>query len=183
MNITTETPSNKDLKNPEPPRPSRFQLERNRDPFDYTHLIINAPKLQSLKQRFSYSVITFAFWVFWFYLWQPIAAILAWVLGLKIFYENMITLGGIEGFFKLISSYIIAVCSMALFFFGWAYYNNLRFKEKTRRTRLWKVSALNLGELFNLKKEQVLHCKASRRLVVHFDAHGKIKDVTSGPFR
>ena len=59
--------------------------------WDYRHLIIEAPGLQSLKHRFSSSLFTFFFWAAWFYLWQPIISILAWAFGFKFFY----------GFFKV----------------------------------------------------------------------------------
>jgi biofilm PGA synthesis protein PgaD len=145
---------------------------------DYRRLIIETPKLQTLKHRFSSSLVTFIFWAFWFYLWQPVISIIAWAMGVRIFYENMISLGGIGGFLKLLGIYTLVVCLIAVVFFGWAYYNNRRFKNKKRRGKFWKISFNNLAERYDLNEEQVLDCKASRRLVVHFDETGKITRVS-----
>ncbi len=144
---------------------------------DYRHLIIESPKLQTLKHRFSSSLVTLIFWVAWFYLWQPVISLLAWSVGVKMFYDHMIGLGGVKGFFQLLLIYILALVVIGLVFFSWAYYNNRRFKNKKRRGRTWKISFMNLGERYEFTGEQVLHCKASRRLVVHFDEAGKITSV------
>lgn len=146
---------------------------------DYRRLIIETPKLQTLKHRFSSSLVTFVFWVFWLYLWQPLVSIIAWAMGVRIFYTNMISLGGIGGFLKLLGIYTLVVCIIAVVFFGWAYYNNRRFKNKQRRGKFWKISFTNLAERYNLTEEQVLDCKVSRRIVVHFDEAGKITGVSN----
>ena len=140
-------------------------------------LIIQAPELQTLKQRYSSSLLTLFFWFFWFYLWQPAISLLAWFFGVKLFERNMIVLGGIQGLLSLMASYVAVVCSIAVIFFGWAYYNNMRFKEKKRRGKTWKVSVDNLGDRFALTEDQVLECKTSRRLVIHFNETGKITQV------
>lgn len=150
---------------------------------DYRHLIIETPKLQTLKHRFSSSLVTMIFWAVWFYLWQPVISIIAWALGFKFFYDNMISLGGIGGFVKLLGIYILVVCLIAFIFFGWAYYNNRRFKNKKRRGKIWKISFMNLGERYDLTEDQVLNCKSSRRLVVHFDPAGKITGLSNGSRR
>jgi len=140
-------------------------------------LIIQAPKLQSLKQRYSSSLITLLFWFFWLYLWQPVISLVAWLFGVKLFERNMITLGGIQGLLNLMTSYAAVVFAIASVFFGWAYYNNRRFKEKKRRGKIWKVSVDNLGDRFALTEDQVLECKTSRRMVVHFNETGKITQI------
>lgn len=148
--------------------------------WDYRHLIIETPGLQSLKHRFSSSLVTFFFWAAWFYLWQPIISILAWAFGFKFFYDNMIDLGGIGGFGRLLGTYVLVVSLIGLIFFGWAYYNNRRFKNKKRRGKIWKISFKNLGERYHLTEDQVLNCKTSRRLVVHFDEAGNITGLGNG---
>jgi biofilm PGA synthesis protein PgaD len=146
---------------------------------DYRHLIIETPKLQTLKHRFSSSMVTLIFWFFWFYLWQPVISIAAWFIGVKIFYDHMINLGGVKGFIQLLFIYILVVCAIGMIFFGWAFYNNRRFKNKKRRGQSWKISFRNLAERYHLNEEQILNCKASRRLVVHFDENGKITRLSN----
>lgn len=146
---------------------------------DYRNLIIETPELQTIKHRVSSSLVTMLFWIFWLYLWQPVISIIAWALGFKFFYDNMISLGGIGGLVELVGIYTLVVSLIALLFFGWAYYNNRRFKDKTRRGKIWKLSFLNLGERYDLTEDQVLNCKSSRRLVVHFDQSGKITALSN----
>ena len=111
---------------------------------DYSHLIIETPGLQNLKQRFGHSMFTLAFWLFWFYLWQPVISIVAWAFGVRFFHENMIGLGGLQGFLSLLGGYALVVGSIALIFFGWAAYNNFRFRHRSRRESLWKISLHNI---------------------------------------
>jgi biofilm PGA synthesis protein PgaD len=147
----------------------------NEDPRNF---IIDAPGFQTLKQRYSSALLTLIFWVFWFYLWQPLISIIAWGLGIKFFYENMVLLGGIYGFLELALIYLLVVMGIGVLFFGWAFYNNRRFKKKKRRAKLWKISFGNLSNLFQIDENQVLALKSSRYAVVHFDENGHIKDLS-----
>ena len=142
-------------------------------------LIIQAPEWQTLKQRYSSSLLTLFFWFFWFYLWQPIISLFGWLLGFKLFEQNMIIFGGLKGFLSIMTSYLILIFSMAVIFFGWAYYNDKRFSKKNRRGMIWKVSVDNLGDRFALSEDQVLECKTSRRLVIYFNETGKIIRVNN----
>jgi biofilm PGA synthesis protein PgaD len=146
--------------------------------YDYSALIIRAPRLQTMGQRFSSSLVTIIFWALWLYLWQPIISIIAWGFGFQFFYENMISLGGIQGLLNVLTTYLIVLVVIAVVFFGWANYNRLRFKNKKRRDKTWKVSADNLGRIHKLTEIQVLQFKATRRLVVQFDQDGKIVDFS-----
>ncbi|MCP5107617.1 MAG: poly-beta-1,6-N-acetyl-D-glucosamine biosynthesis protein PgaD [bacterium] len=147
---------------------------------DYSHLIIETPQLQTLKHRFSSSLITFFFWAAWFYLWLPVISLLAWLAGIRFFYDHMVGLGGAKGFVQILLIYLAAVLLIGLIFFAWAYYNNKRFKYKKRRGAIWKIGFTNLAERYKLNEDQVLNAKSSRRLVVHFDEAGNIIDLTKG---
>ena len=146
---------------------------------DWSHLIIDTPKLQTLKQRYGYSMITFVFWAFWLLLWQPVASLIAWYFGFKFFYDNMISLGGIYGFLMLVGHYLIVISIIAVIFFGWANYNNMRFKGKKRRGSIWKIAISNMGNRYSLSGGQMLIFKTARRLVVSFDDGGNITNVSS----
>ncbi len=137
-------------------------------------LIIDTPSLLSLKQRYSFSVVTFLFWVLWFYLWNPLVSLLAWMFGARIFYDNMIALGGWPGLIEKLTAYVLTLFAMGLVFFGWALYNNFRFYNKKRRGKMWKVNALNLSDYFKITPDDVLSCKSSKRFVVNFDGGGNI---------
>ena len=144
---------------------------------DFSHLIIHSPDLQTIRQKLSSSTLTFLFWGIWLYLWQPIISIIAWGLGIEFFYDNMISLGGIDGFLKLLMQYVVVVLLIALVFFSWAFYNNRKYKRKKRRGKQWKISLHNAAATYRISNEQVLRAKASRRIVVHFNPDGSIRDI------
>lgn len=140
-------------------------------------LVINQPKLQTLKQKYAYSLIAFVFWALWLYLLQPIIALMAWLFGFEVFYANMILMGGWEGLSQKLITYLVTLAIMAVVFYGWALYNRYRFQGKIRRGKYWKSNVLTLASEFNVSEEQVLKCQTSKRLELHFDDHGKIIEV------
>ncbi|MCP4155719.1 MAG: poly-beta-1,6-N-acetyl-D-glucosamine biosynthesis protein PgaD [bacterium] len=137
-------------------------------------LIIEAPGLQSLKQRYSSKLMTLLFWLLWFYLLNPLLSIFAWLFGFKVFYDNMVLLGGWPGLMEKVNAYVVTLLVMGIVFFGWAFYNNARFYNKKRRGKLWKVNTLNLSTQFNISRNEVMKAKSARRIVINFDEGGNI---------
>ncbi len=145
-------------------------------------LVIEAPNLQNLKQKYSFSFITFLFWLLWFYLWNPLISLLAWFFGWRVFYDNMILLGGWPGLMEKLNAYAITLLGMAIVFFGWAFYNNARFYNRKRRGKIWKVNTMNLSEEFSITHEEVLTCKSAKRIVINFDPGGQITHLSNEEF-
>jgi biofilm PGA synthesis protein PgaD len=140
-------------------------------------LIIDHPKLQTVGQKVRYSLITAMFWAFWFYLLAPLISLIAWVLGFKLFYEQMILLEGWAGFTQKIITYLIVLVIFASIFFSWAIYNQFRFQKERRRGRYWKPGVISFASEFDIPEGDVLECQNAQRLEIYFNEDGTISEV------
>ena len=137
-------------------------------------LIIDAPKLQTLRQRFAFSFLTFAFWVLWFYLWMPLVTLVAWALGFQIVYEHMVLLQGWQGLVRLLGIYALVVIGLGSIFIGWALYNNIRFRNKKRRGNPGKVAIDDMVHFYQVGDAMIRKSQRSKRVVVHFNPEGGV---------
>lgn len=137
-------------------------------------LIIEAPDLQTMRQRYSSSFITLFFWVIWIYLALPLNSLIAWMIGGRIFYKNMVLLDGWTGLLEKLPVYAVVVLVIAVVFFGWAFYNKARFFNKQRRRTVTQVTDHTLSAFFTISEDDVKTCRNSERLVIHFDDSGRI---------
>jgi len=140
-------------------------------------MVIDSPDLQTLKQRYAFSLITLVFWVLWFYLWLPLISMVAWAFGIQAVYRHMVVLGGFEGLARLIGAYVIAIAVMGVLFIGWALYNYYRFRNRQRRTNIQAVSPEQLAGYFDVSEERLLEATEARRVVFHFTPEGGIDHI------
>ena len=71
--------------------------------------IIERSDLQSPRQRTLSGALTLAFWAFWFYLWLPVLALLAWALGVQQAFKYMVVLGGYHEVIRLLGLYSLII--------------------------------------------------------------------------
>ena len=140
-------------------------------------LIIEHPEWQTPKQRFLLGSITLAFWMAWFYLWVPIISIIGWVLGIKLFHYQMITLGGLNGFFGMLAWYAIGVFLLGGSLIAWATYNIQRFKNANRRGPRKVITDEIQAEYFKVEVSDVQAWRKSQILAVTLDEHAQITNV------
>jgi len=95
--------------------------------------LIERPDLQSTRQRTLYGALTLAFWAFWFYLWLPLFALLAWMLGLQQAFKYMVVLGGYHDVIRLLGLYSLIILLHGGGLVLWAIYNIIRFHGVERR--------------------------------------------------
>ena len=141
-------------------------------------LIIDRPDLQSLRQRYATSFITFAFWVLWFYIWLPMLSLIAWGLGIKLFYEEMIARGGYEQFIESALFYFLTVLLIAVIFLTWAGYNLYRFRGKSRRKAITPYKHEEYAAFFSVDSEQLTQWKQLKVMTVYHDDQENISRVT-----
>ncbi len=139
--------------------------------------IIENPSLQTLRQRFTSSFLTFLFWVFWIYLWLPLVSLLAWGVGVDLFYQELIAESGYKTILKMMFWYIIAISTTAVIFIAWAVYNLFRFRKKDRRKEAKVVGTIDLAHYFKIDERQVKKFQKSKYLVIHHDEEGNIKSI------
>lgn len=140
-------------------------------------LVIDMPNLQTIRQRYASTVITFLFWVFWFYLWLPLISLIAWVLGVDLLYDRMVVRGGFEIFATSLPFYALIVVLIGAILIMWGVYNQQRFRGKTRRNRVHSVDTSTTANYFIVDPVELGEWKAAKNLVIHIDDLGMIQTV------
>lgn len=139
--------------------------------------LIDRADLQSSGQRTLYGALTFGFWVFWFYLWLPLLALLAWSLGVQQAYKYMVVLGGYQAVLTLLGIYGLIVVLLGGTLVLWAVYNILRFGGVENRTAARPVTPADIGLAFGQDPDAVMRWQAEQRLLVTHDEEGRIARV------
>jgi biofilm PGA synthesis protein PgaD len=139
--------------------------------------LIERPDLQSPRQRTLYGALTLAFWAFWFYLWLPLLALLAWSLGLQQAFKYMVVLGGYHDVIRLVGVYALVILLLGGGLLLWAGYNIFRFGGVENRTSALPVTPVEIGRHFGQQPEAVANWQNQQRLYVTHDQDGRIARV------
>ncbi len=141
--------------------------------------IISRPDLQTLRQRFGYSFLTFLFWLVWFYLWIPLLSLVGWIFGIDLFYDEMIMREGLQSLIELLGWYSLVIFFISATLGVWALINLLRFRGHERRGERSIVEDIALANDFGVTSEQVVSWRGCKRLVISHDINGNITDVAT----
>ena len=139
--------------------------------------LIRRPDLQSPRQRTLYGALTLGFWLFWIYLWVPVLALLAWLLGLQQAYQYMIVLGGYQEVIRVVWLYSLVILLLGGGLLVWATYNILRFGGVENRTASRPVTPVEIGLHFGQDPVAVAAWQSGQRLYVSHDTDGRIAAV------
>jgi len=139
--------------------------------------IIDRPDLQTIRQRFGYSFLTFVFWLIWFYLWIPLISLGGWLFGIDLFYDEMVVRDGLDALIELLGLYFLVIFLISATLGLWAMVNLWRFRGKNRRGPRPTVNEEQLAEDFNVTSQQVVAWRQCKRLVISHDAEGNIVSI------
>jgi biofilm PGA synthesis protein PgaD len=139
--------------------------------------LIERPDLQTRGQRTLYGGLTLAFWAFWFYLWVPVLAFLAWVLGVQQAYKYMVVLGGYHELIRVAALYGVVILLLGGGLLIWAVYNIIRFRGVEKRTEALPVTPAEIGQHFGQDPASVARWQSEQRLYVTHDESGRIARV------
>lgn len=142
-------------------------------------LIIDTPSLQSLRQKYTYAVLTLLFWLVWFYLWLPLVSLLAWLFGIDVFYEHMIVLEGLKGLLELLGWYAMVIALIGCILVIWSSYNLLRFGGKNKRTHNPPVRLDEIASCYALEPAALVAAREAKTLTIQQDEQGSIKIIHS----
>jgi len=143
------------------------------------HPLIERPEMQTAGQRTLYGALTLAFWAFWIYLWVPLLALLAWVLGVQQAFKYMVILGGYHHAANLLGIYALVILALGGTLVTWATYNILRFRGVERRLAPLPVSAAELMRHFGADGAALARWQSTQRLFVTHTQEGQIFRVDS----
>jgi poly-beta-1,6-N-acetyl-D-glucosamine biosynthesis protein PgaD len=138
-------------------------------------LIIESPDLQSVKQRYGYKFMSYAWWTLWLFLCLPAIKLITWALFFHLFYVNIIADKNILDIFSTIHIYVTIFLCLSVLIGIWTLYRKYSTKRKIKR----HSSPLPQDELaahFNVNTEQVSTLQASKRAVLHLDNTGTLHD-------
>ncbi|MDH3310024.1 MAG: poly-beta-1,6-N-acetyl-D-glucosamine biosynthesis protein PgaD [Gammaproteobacteria bacterium] len=117
-------------------------------------------------------MITVVFWGLWTYLVTPLLSLGLWYLGITLFIDRMITLGGYETFAEQLVNYGLAVFVMWLLLTLWVTWNLRRYGERNRRNvRPSHVTKEQMAEAMQLSLVTIQKLITSRVTYLHFDKH------------
>jgi len=139
--------------------------------------LIERSDLQTPQQRSLYGLLTLAFWAFWFYLWLPVLALLAWSLGVQQAFKYMVVFGGYHDVLRLIGMYSLVILLLGGGLVLWAVYNIVRFRGIERRTDPLPVTPAEIGREFGQDPTAVIRWQSEQRLCVTHDLLGRIAHV------
>ena len=137
-------------------------------------LIIERPELQSRTQRYGWKSITFAFWMFYVYLWMPLITLIVWWIGVKLFHINMIQLEGYKSLVDKLGMYAAIILIISMILIGWAEINLMRFKNKIRRLDNNELSVDEVAKRYNLKTNHLTLLRQKKSIIVYFNDKGDI---------
>jgi poly-beta-1,6-N-acetyl-D-glucosamine biosynthesis protein PgaD len=113
----------------------------------------------------------------WFYLWVPLIALLAWMLGLQQAFKYMVLLDGYKDVVRLIGMYGLIILILGGGLVLWAVYNIIRFRGVERRTEALPVTAIEIGEYYGQDAKAVAVWQTERSLYVSHNQHGHVDQV------
>jgi biofilm PGA synthesis protein PgaD len=139
--------------------------------------IIDRSDLQTPAQRTVSGVLTLLFWALWGYLWLPVLALLAWVLGLEQAYKYMVVLGGWEEVLRLLGLYTLIILLLGGSLYAWAAYNILRYGGLPPRPTVEAPTLDEVARHFRQGPIALASWQGAQRLYVRHDENGDIAQV------
>ncbi len=139
--------------------------------------IIDRPEKKSPLRKITELTITAFFWSIWIYLILPLINLLMWILGVKVFYHEVIVIAGYKQLIQLLRNsgilVILIFCALRM----WGYYNYRRFGLKNRRLASRAVSDEEIVRYFGIEPEEIKRLKESKAVTFIMQENGNIKPV------
>lgn len=138
------------------------------------NLIIDTPKFQSLRLKYSSALLTMLFWIIWFYLWVPLITLFGWWFQIDVFQHQMVTLGGYQSFLDELPTLVISISILVSLLAIWGAYNYIRFKGTERRKALRPVELHDLLDTFSISEDELVAIQAGKIIEIDFEQKGSI---------
>ena len=131
-------------------------------------VIIDRPEaLSPLRQGTEWSITTLG-WIIWFFLCRPLVLVFLWFIGMEIFYEHMLRLGGLKGLKEIWGIYLFIILIIFLTVRGWNVYNYFKFRRKDRRQQSPAVTQSELEDYLKFEAGGVATIQNWSNVVIDF---------------
>ncbi|MBI3779404.1 MAG: poly-beta-1,6 N-acetyl-D-glucosamine synthase, partial [Gammaproteobacteria bacterium] len=138
---------------------------------NHRHYFLDHP-IVVFSRRVAELMITVIFWGLWVYLVTPLLSLGLWFIGIYLFVDRMITLGGYEAFAEQLVNYGTAVFVMWLALTLWVIWNLRRYGQRNRRHEPPPyVTNDQIAEAMHLPVTTISRAHESRNIHLHFDQH------------
>lgn len=145
-----------------------------------TELVINAPHLQTRRQRIGAVAIAVAGWLLWCYFLFPLVALGCWFLDDDECSQWVNLSGGYLNLKDILTIYVKTVVAIVLTWIFWTLYDGIRRWRAKPAPARQPLGAQAMSEAFQVDLQALERCRASRYAVVHFDPQGRIVGLEGG---
>lgn len=142
--------------------------------FVKNNFIIDTPKLQTLRLRYTSTFLTLVFWILWFYLWVPLITLAGWWFQIRLFEQEMVMVEGFDAFLEVLPTFIAVIFALTGTLGFWALYNYQRFKGIDRRKPVPSVGKDDLIELLPITESGLTAMQSNKISVVKITGQGEI---------
>lgn len=137
-------------------------------------IVINAPHLQTRRQRLSAVLLNLSGWLLWCYFAFPLLSLGCWFLHYPQCAQWVSLSGGYRDFPAVASWYIGALATIICLWQAWVIYRRFKHQRRPAVAPPAPVSTADLCQRFNVTAAELNACVHSRVAIVHYDAHGHI---------
>lgn len=137
-------------------------------------LIINMPDLVARHKKIGSSIFTIIFWGLFAYLWMPLITLVAWSLGLRRSYDEVLYMAELNNFMHLAFVYSMIVLAMGGALLLWALQEYLRFRNVNRRREPIEVEMHELATYTGIDESDIATSQLARRVLAHHAKDGKV---------
>ncbi|MGO4703749.1 poly-beta-1,6-N-acetyl-D-glucosamine biosynthesis protein PgaD [Dyella sp. 2RAB6] len=130
-------------------------------------IVIHRPERQHPAHRFLFTTATLMAWMAWVSLWLPLATLIAWALGVRLGYVEMMVREHGHGGQDLAKLLLLAgLCAVVML--AWSSYNYLRFAHLDRRRRSRAVERRAIAVALGVQQDTAAWMQRAPRMVLEF---------------
>lgn len=145
-------------------------------------LIYDAAHRVRWHRRLVRDLATALFWAAWIYWMLPLITLIAWLAGFRIAYSEIFSYPSTGNLLHTLPRYVLVILTIALVSLNWAGLQIWAWRGRERRKPAPTACASEVERLFGVSADNVEAARASRIVVAHHDAQGRIQRlVTHGP--
>jgi len=119
--------------------------------------------------------ITMAFWLVWVYLILPLVNLLMWLLGVRLFVDEMLVQGGYVALLAELRTYGLAVLGMSLAMLVWIEWNQRRYGVHNQRLHSpHPLTSFEQAALAGLTVDDLAALQTAQCVVLDFDEQDRL---------